>query len=603
MSRPARLTLVLLPVLLFAGGATVSPFGVSSSAATVTVTTTALPVIAKPDLEPFVAVDPVGKHVFVAGGKGTSAVFVLDFYGNLVKTISGEAGAAGMAVDTATHTLYVADFDATAIAEINTQTLVETARFSTAPYSGPYNLALAGGKLWFATDINNDGIVGSASLDGTNLANSGLIATPGGPGLPVFLTASADGTLLAFGSHEDHPPDLEVYDVSGATPTRQGSPMYPGSGPDSTVSDLAFDPSGNNLLLATGSPYFLQEQSTSTYLETFSYPTGPYPNAVAVSSDGNYVAASNSSSVLLYPWDNATSVGSWDIGAFQHSLAFSPDGRRLFALSRTPDGNLAIDVIDLAGDPPQTLTVTKAGSGSASGRVTSLPAGINCGSTCAHSYAYGRSVQLKATPAIGTSFDGWTGGCSGTGSCTVAMDKARAVTASFTKRPPASLKVSRSGHGTVTSRPSGISCGSTCSHVFTYGTAVTLTAAPALGSVFTGWSGSCTGARRTCHVSMTAARTVTAVFAATKLLTVAKSGTGSGSVTSSPAGISCGAICTHAFAARTIVTLTASPKSGSTFTGWSGACSGTGNCVVSMGAARTLKATFTPTAAVRRTGR
>ena len=57
-------------------------------------------------------------------------------------------------------------------------------------------------------------------------------------------------------------------------------------------------------------------------------------------------------------------------------------------------------------------------------------------------------------------------------------------------------------------------------------------------------------------------------------LSVRKSGPGNGSVTSNPAGISCGATCTGTFGAGTKVTLTASAMSGSRFYGWSGACGG-----------------------------
>lgn len=75
-------------------------------------------------------------------------------------------------------------------------------------------------------------------------------------------------------------------------------------------------------------------------------------------------------------------------------------------------------------------------------------------------------------------------------------------------------------------------------------------------------------------------------------LSVSKAGTGSGTVTSSPSGISCGATCSANYANGTTVTLTASASSGSTFSGWSGACTGTGSCVVSMSAARSVTATF-----------
>jgi hypothetical protein len=76
-------------------------------------------------------------------------------------------------------------------------------------------------------------------------------------------------------------------------------------------------------------------------------------------------------------------------------------------------------------------------------------------------------------------------------------------------------------------------------------------------------------------------------------LTVATAGTGSGSVTSSPAGISCASDCTESYAIGTVVTLTTTPAAGSTFAGWSGGgCTGTGACVVTMSAATSVTATF-----------
>jgi hypothetical protein len=82
-------------------------------------------------------------------------------------------------------------------------------------------------------------------------------------------------------------------------------------------------------------------------------------------------------------------------------------------------------------------------------------------------------------------------------------------------------------------------------------------------------------------------------------LTVAKSGTGTGTVGSSPTGIDCGAACTAPYPAGTIVTLTPTPGAGSTFTGWSGACSGSGTCQVTMNAAASVTAAFGPTAPSR----
>jgi hypothetical protein len=77
-------------------------------------------------------------------------------------------------------------------------------------------------------------------------------------------------------------------------------------------------------------------------------------------------------------------------------------------------------------------------------------------------------------------------------------------------------------------------------------------------------------------------------------LTVAMAGTGSGSIASTPAGIACPATCAAQYDSATSVTLTATPASGSTFTGWSGGgCAGTGTCSVPMSVDRSVIATFT----------
>ncbi len=159
-----------------------------------------------------------------------------------------------------------------------------------------------------------------------------------------------------------------------------------------------------------------------------------------------------------------------------------------------------------------SLAVVREGTGS--GTVTSSPAGINCGATCSAAYDSGTVVTLTATPAAGSTFEGWTGGgCAGTGPCTVTMTAATTVTATFT-RQTFTLTVNRTGtgSGTVTSSPAGINCGATCSAAYDSGTVVTLTATPAFGSIFTGWSGCDTVSGTTCTVTMSAARSVTASF-------------------------------------------------------------------------------------------
>src|SRR2546428_1255953 len=114
----------------------------------------------------------------------------------------------------------------------------------------------------------------------------------------------------------------------------------------------------------------------------------------------------------------------------------------------------------------------------------------------------------------------------------------------------------------MTTCPGGIDCGATCSASFASGTSVTLTAAPASGSVFTGWSGAGCSGTGTCVVTMSAAQAVNASFTQLYILSVTKTGSGRGTVTSSPAGIDCGAACSGAVARGASVTLTATPASG-----------------------------------------
>jgi hypothetical protein len=238
-----------------------------------------------------------------------------------------------------------------------------------------------------------------------------------------------------------------------------------------------------------------------------------------------------------------------------------------------------------------TLTVTTSGNGT----VTSSSGGINCGTTCSANFNIGTLVTLTATPAAGSTFTGWSGACTGSGSCQVTMNAAKLVTAPFNITNFA-LNVTKNGTGTgtVTSTPAGINCGTTCSANYASGTSVSLSAVPATGSTFTGWSGPCIGTG-SCVVSITAATNVTATFdtTATNTFLLTVSTRGSGQVTSNPVGISCGTSCIASYPANTTVTLTATAISPARFQGWEGDCSGSrSTCVIRMSRARNARARF-----------
>src|SRR5215471_10471158 len=137
------------------------------------------------------------------------------------------------------------------------------------------------------------------------------------------------------------------------------------------------------------------------------------------------------------------------------------------------------------------------------------------------------------------------------------------------------------GRGTVTSNPAGIACGTACSQNYSIGVAVMLLAQPNPGSVFAGWSGDCAGTESSIVVTIAPptsgmGKTCVATFNAAPLvtLTAIRAGTGSGTVTSNPAGIVCGTACTQGYAMGIAVMLLAQPDPGSVFASWIGDCTG-----------------------------
>src|SRR5438876_58233 len=200
------------------------------------------------------------------------------------------------------------------------------------------------------------------------------------------------------------------------------------------------------------------------------------------------------------------------------------------------------------------LTVMKAGTGSGAVTSSETPPKIDCEATCgaaSASYDSGTVVTLTAAPASGSTFGSWSGCDTVSGSsCTVTMNASRSVTATFnTQGVTLTVNKAGTGSGAVISSetPPKIDCEATCtatSASYDTGTTVTLSATPASGSTFASWSGCDTVSGPTCTVTMNAARSVTATFNAQRFtLTVAKGGTGSGSVTSSDAPTDCAGQC------------------------------------------------------------
>ncbi len=191
-------------------------------------------------------------------------------------------------------------------------------------------------------------------------------------------------------------------------------------------------------------------------------------------------------------------------------------------------------------------------------------------------YLDGATVQLTATPAVGYHFVNWSGDASGSANpINVAMSADRNVTANFALDTH-TLSVGTVGSGSVGKSPDQPS--------YDFGTTVTLTATPATGWHFVGWSGDASGSTNPLDVTMDADKSITATFAInTYTLTVGT--TGSGAVGKSPDQPD--------YDYGTLVTLTATPAAGWHFVNWSGDASGSTNPLgVTMDANKSITANF-----------
>ncbi len=157
---------------------------------------------------------------------------------------------------------------------------------------------------------------------------------------------------------------------------------------------------------------------------------------------------------------------------------------------------------------------------------------------------------------------------------------------------PLNVSLNSATGGMVASSIAGIGCGTDCSETYNYGTSLTLTATPNIAYNFTGWSGACTGTG-ICIVTMDTAKNVSANFAI-KILTLNVSNynpTG-GTVNSSISGINCGTDCLEVYNYGTSVTLYGNSNIAYNFTGWSGACTGTNPCLITMDSSKSVAANF-----------
>ena len=194
------------------------------------------------------------------------------------------------------------------------------------------------------------------------------------------------------------------------------------------------------------------------------------------------------------------------------------------ATLRASAGTGGITTASLAGTGRDkvTLTVTLAGGGN--GTVTPSTGTLSCAaSTCSGQFYRNSAVTLTAVPNANMVFLGWSGACTGTGTCTPSLASNANVTATFataTQRLQLAVTSVGTKTGTISASPSGVSCGASCLE-FPTNQIVTLTAVPTgVGSYFGSWQGDCVGSVLTCVITMNAGKSASATFSPANLVFV-----------------------------------------------------------------------------------
>lgn len=221
-------------------------------------------------------------------------------------------------------------------------------------------------------------------------------------------------------------------------------------------------------------------------------------------------------------------------------------------------------------------------TGLGSGQILSDALVSNCEASCSTLLREGDRASFRAVAQSNSSFVGWEGACSGTGSCEVSLSEHASLKAVF-EPDGFLLRVETSGQGLgfVKSEPLALNCIGLCEEILDGSQTVRLSADASVGSSFVGWAGACTG-MGACDLSMDSSKAVVAFFdfdvEGQANLQLSKLGTGAGRVFSTNGVLECGDVCYTSFDEGSGVTLKAEAAPGSVFVGWGSACTGTADC-------------------------
>jgi len=272
------------------------------------------------------------------------------------------------------------------------------------------SLAVSGNDLYVSGNFSqtDDGIVtGLNRIARYDISGNTWIAMPnqGLNSAAMVLVLFGDDLYMVGAFTRTFEPDTDLYQIARYDTTNKNWHALPNNGLDGTFA--------SGLILSGGDLYVGGDFSQTK--------DGTVP-------DLNKIARYNIAGKTWHALPN-DGLDNW-------VYTFALSGDDLFVggeFQATHDGALTelghIARLTLKSGPKQLLSVTLEGSGS--GKVTSVPAGINCGSDCSQNFNSGTVVTLKAVADPGSIFKGWSGDCSGKGDCQVTMDADKIVKAKF----------------------------------------------------------------------------------------------------------------------------------------------------------------------------
>ena len=509
-----------------------------------------------------IVVNPATGKVYVANS-GSNNVSVFDPLDSSVLTISDPAASrpVAIAVDEVTNTVYVANFASDNVTVINgaTNQIVTTVDADINP------VAVAVNELTDVIYVANSGRNNVTVINGATSAVVTTVNTGTSP-QAIAVNLSTNQVYVANnGNGGSDPGSITAIDgfsftsVTFADPNATGpialatdpetSQIYVANNLSANITDVAEQSIQSNTVASFAGPTNVPSNEVSTDTPTFIYD---------ISSPAGETLDNNVFNVDTWmgAWTPATSTGT----AGQFSATTQPLTPGLhFGYAFATDGGEATSTSTGAQSSPSLGNIAAYGFVVAPPIADPSPSNLNFGTQLTHTTSSAQTVTLGNTGGTTLTFSyAFTG--ANAGDFTEATGDS-CSTAGGQLAPNATCTVSV---------------------VFTPST----NGAESAALTFTDNSNGVSGSAQ--NVSLTGMGSSVPTFT----LSVGEAGAGFGSVSSAPTGITCQPNCSASFNQGTMITLTATPGAGSTFTGWSGACAGTGTCAVVMSSSQSVTATF-----------